>query len=181
MPISKKTKKKVAPKDTRPFGCLYWQYYQNNRWKYGNRSETKDFKNDDIETWSLEKITEETVKQHQLSLQNKEELQKIKIDIFDAITFKGNALGENYRPTLYDFLAHRAADFFMSDEPGITKPVYAFVIDKAAYIADAQEFNYLKLETKDELSYKFFALQILQFSSNTKACASFPKGFHRAG
>ena len=143
-------------------GNFYWQYYQNNRYKYGNRSETKDFKNDDIETWSLEKITQETVAQYQLSLQNKEELQKIKIEVFDAVTNKGNALGENYRPTLYDFLAHRAVDFYMNDESGITNPSYAFVVDKANYIADAQVFSALKLETKDELSYKFFALQILQ-------------------
>ena len=143
-------------------GNFYWQYYQNNRYKYSNRSETKDFKNDDIETWSLEKITQETVAQYQLSLQNPAELQKIKIEVFDAVTQKGNALGENYRPTLYDFLAHRAADFFMNDESSITKPSYAFVLDKEQYLADAQTFTYIKLETKDELSYKFFALQILQ-------------------
>ena len=71
-------------------------------------------------------------------MQNKEELQKIKISIFDAVTYNGNALGENYRPTLYDFLAHRAADFYMNDESGITKPSYAFVLDKADYLADSQ-------------------------------------------
>ncbi len=36
----------------------YWRYYQNNRYKFQNRSKTENFKNDDIETWDLNTILE---------------------------------------------------------------------------------------------------------------------------
>ena len=49
-------------------GEMYWQYYQNNRYRFNNRSETTT-QQDDIETWSLNKIVEETLQQYKLSLQ----------------------------------------------------------------------------------------------------------------
>ncbi|HRG07493.1 MAG TPA: hypothetical protein PLJ08_02870, partial [Cyclobacteriaceae bacterium] len=48
---------------------MYWQYYQNNRYRFNNRSEVAEIKQDDIETWSLNKIVEETFQQYKLSLQ----------------------------------------------------------------------------------------------------------------
>jgi len=47
---------------------LYWQYYQGNRWRFANRTETatkvdpKDFR-----TWDLKTIFKETEKEYILS------------------------------------------------------------------------------------------------------------------
>ena len=57
----------------------YWRYYQSNRYSYGQRTRTVDFKNDDISTWSLEKIVEETIKNYQLSLADEDQLKSIKV------------------------------------------------------------------------------------------------------
>ena len=47
---------------------MYWQYYQNNRWRFRNRTETTNKQENDIETWSLEKIVQETILNYQASL-----------------------------------------------------------------------------------------------------------------
>lgn len=143
-------------------GEMYWQYYQQNRYEFINRSETVDFNVDDIETWSLAKIVSETTAQYKLSLEDADKSKKEKIDVYDPVVYRGNELGRQLRPTLYDFIAHRAVDFFMSSEPALTRPAYAFVLDKEEYLADAKTFINLKLETKDTASMQFQALVLLQ-------------------
>ncbi|MFB3057266.1 MAG: hypothetical protein ACE1ZQ_08905, partial [Ignavibacteriaceae bacterium] len=32
---------------------IYWQYYQNNRWRFQQRTETVNFDNNDFQTWDL--------------------------------------------------------------------------------------------------------------------------------
>ena len=44
-----------------------------------NRTETVDFKNDDITTWDLPKIFEQIVSEYRLSLVQKGKLQKIQV------------------------------------------------------------------------------------------------------
>lgn len=143
-------------------GELYWQYYQQNRYEFINRSATVNFDADDIETWSLIHIFSETIRQYQLSLADAEKSKQEKIDVYEPVIYKGNELGRQLRPTLYDFLAHRAVDFFMSTEYGVIRPAYAFELDKAEYLADAKTFIDLKLETKDTTSVQFQALLLLQ-------------------
>lgn len=145
-------------------GELYWMYYQNNRWKFQNRSATTNFENNDIATWDLKKITTETIKHYQLSVKNIDSLKRTPIETFNEIIIEKNA--RNYRPFLYDFLAHRAVDFFMNEEPSITKPVYEFVLDDSSYILPFPTFSNLKITSKDSLSLKYYALQILQNLTN---------------
>lgn len=146
---------------------MYWQYYQGNRHKFLNRSETVNVPEDDeysgdIETWSLPKIVQETFAQYRLSLQNSDRSKAELVEVLNPVLEQGNPLGRKFRPTLYDFLAHRALDSFASHEPEISKSAYAFVLDKAEYMAETHDFVQLKLESRDSLSMKFFALHILQ-------------------
>ncbi|MCW9041198.1 MAG: MG2 domain-containing protein, partial [Flavobacteriales bacterium] len=145
-------------------GELYWMYYQNNRWKFYNRSATTNFENNDIATWDLKKITTETIKHYQLSIKNIDSLKRTPVETFDEIIIHKN--GRKYRPTLYDFLAHRAIDFFMNEEPSITKPIYEFALDDSSYIMPFPTFSKLKISSKDSLSLKYYALQILQNLTN---------------
>jgi uncharacterized protein YfaS (alpha-2-macroglobulin family) len=141
---------------------MYWQYYQNNRWKYNNRTETVNKKEEDIETWGLEKIVQETILHYQASLSEKDKLQSADIKIYDDVLYHGNEEGHAIRPTLYDFLANRAIDFYMSEEPSITRPAYFFTLNREEYLSDAETFVKLKIETKDTLAMKFYALLHLQ-------------------
>jgi len=144
---------------------LYWQYYQDNRWKFRNRTTTVNFKNDDITTWDLKHIITTTTKHYLLSIKNIDSLKRTPITAFDELIIKKDS--DNLRPYLYDFLAHRTLDFFMNEEPSLTKPVYEFTFDSTAYLADNKTFIKLKLATKDTSSLKYYALKILQSLTKT--------------
>ncbi|HTB06642.1 MAG TPA: alpha-2-macroglobulin family protein, partial [Bacteroidia bacterium] len=110
---------------------------------------------------------------YQASLQNADSLQKMMLDKFDVIIVKGNA--RELRPTLYDLLAHRALDFYKSEEPDITRPADQFAFTDSAYLGDYEQFSKLDLKTTDTLSLKFYALQVFQklieFHSSKKEIA----------
>lgn len=140
---------------------IYWQYYQGNSWRFEERT-ASNMKNEDIETWDLRKIVEQSLAEYQKSLEKPELLKEVKIDIYDEVMQKGNAKMRNYRATLYDFLAFRAFNFFSSATADITQPAKTFLIDNPDYLADSERFVNLELKTSDNLSYKFYALKILQ-------------------
>lgn len=143
-------------------GQLYWQYYINNRYEFINRSATINADEHDIETWSLSKIVHEVFEQYKLSLQEPDKSKTALVNVYDPVLNQGNELGKKYRPTLYDFLAHRALDFFSGDEPSLTKPTYAFELDKEEYLAEAGDFARVKIVSQDTLSMKFYALSVMQ-------------------
>ncbi|MGB3948669.1 MAG: MG2 domain-containing protein, partial [Bacteroidia bacterium] len=140
---------------------LYWQFYQNNRWKFYNRTATTNFDNNDITTWDLKKLFSEVLKNYQQSLEQEDELKRTPLNIYDDILHKSYE-SRKYRPTLYDFLAHRAVDFYMNEEAGITQPAYKFELTSLNYFDDFDSFSKLKIESKDTLSSKYYALLILQ-------------------
>jgi hypothetical protein len=140
---------------------LYFQYYQNNRYRFQDRSHTVDFDPKDIRTWDLKRLVEQTIAQHKAALQHPEKLKEVKIDIYDAILYKGYE-GRTFRPTLYDFLAHRAIDFFMTAEPDITRPAEQFILNDERYLLPAKEFSEISIKSVDSLSYKFYAISLLQ-------------------
>ncbi|MDZ4847363.1 MAG: MG2 domain-containing protein [Chitinophagales bacterium] len=140
---------------------VYWRYYQTQRWQIQNRTETSGFVPDDVRTWDAAKFVNKTAELYFESLQNADSLKRTSLGIFDSILVKGEA-SKNFRPTLYDFLAHRALEFFMNSESGLTKPAYQFTIQDAAYFADAEKFAAMKIESKDSISFEFHALKLLQ-------------------
>ena len=117
-------------------------------------------KNEDITTWSNLRITNKIENLYKSSIQNQNLLSTIPISNFDTILIKGNA--RELRPTLYDFLAHRAIDYFKSFDSYVSKPSYSFIIDDVLYFSPANEFININLNTKDTSSLKFIALQIYQ-------------------
>lgn len=140
---------------------VYWKYYQTNRYKFHDRSETINIKLKDIDTWDLKKIVTEVINNYTASLENSSKLKKEPLNIYDAILeLQGGS--KKFRPTLYDFLAHRAVDFFMNDETSLSRPADKFELDKDEYFDAANKFVQLNLSTKDSLSLKFYALDILQ-------------------
>jgi uncharacterized protein YfaS (alpha-2-macroglobulin family) len=140
---------------------IYWKYYQENRWRFQDRTQITE-NSEDIETWTLEKIANEVSKYYLLSLAKSEELQKVQINVFDEIITKGSDEARKLRPTMYDFLAWRAVEFFQNTEPDITRPAYYFQMDKPEYLAQADIFVKMQLSTPDDDSFKFKALKIYQ-------------------
>ncbi|MGQ0828213.1 MAG: alpha-2-macroglobulin family protein [Bacteroidota bacterium] len=140
----------------------YWQYYQNNRWKFYDRTQPTNFNNNDITTWDLKTIFDQVIKNYQASLQNTDSLKRTPLNIYDDILSITQPASRKYRPTLYDFLAHRAVDFYMSEEPDLIRPAYKFELNDSSVFSGANEFIKIKFESKDSLSLKFYAIKTLQ-------------------
>ena len=140
---------------------LYWRYYQQNRWKVLDRSETANFATDDIKTWDLKKLVTACMENYFLSLTESDLLKKTAISTFDSILIKQKD-SQKFRPTLFDFLAHRAIDFYSSTEAGLTKPATTFLMDKAEYFSASAEFASLNITSPDAFSFEFQALKLYQ-------------------
>lgn len=141
----------------------YWQYFNNNRWKFYNRTQTVQFQNEDIATWDLKTITSEVIRNYKESLGDAELLKNVKTDVFDEVLHKGTSDCRQWRPTLYDFLAHRALQFFANTEPDVQRPAARFTVNDAVFLEDAPAFMKIKLvNPSDSLETKYFALQLVQ-------------------
>ncbi|MCE3260227.1 MAG: hypothetical protein K0S12_1868, partial [Bacteroidetes bacterium] len=141
----------------------YWQYFNNNRWKFYNRTQTVNFKNDDITTWDLKTITYEAIRNYKASLANEDSLKRTKVDLYEDILVKGSTECRQWRPTLYDFVGHRALSFFMSTEPDVARPATRFTVNDEVYLQPYPEFIKAKITNpSDSLETKYYALQLMQ-------------------
>lgn len=141
---------------------LYWQYYQQNRYKFYNRTNTKEKVNtEDFRTWDLQTLFNEVHLHFSNSLQNGLILQQTKLEGFDEllVTQKESKI---YRPTLFDFLSHNALTFYSTSEHQITKPAYKFEIDNPDFLAEAEVFSTLNIRSKDVMSQELNAIKIYQ-------------------
>ena len=140
---------------------MYWRYYSMNRYEWLERTETIDFTDDDIKTWDLKKLLKKVIAHYISSLEEKDLLKSTKLDAYDDIILKDTDT-RLLRPSLYDFIAHRAVDFFINDESELTKPIYNFNINSEDYFKPSNEFVKLSIINKDSLSLKYYATKILQ-------------------
>ncbi len=140
---------------------VYWGYYENNRWKFNNRTNTVNFEQKDIRTWSLEKIVEHVNEHYERSLDNQWSTKLLDIKNFEEILNESKNTN-GLRPTLFDFLAHRALDYYKNTEPDITKPAYAFKLDAPTVFLPAKEFINTVANSKDTSSLKLKAYNLFQ-------------------
>ncbi|MBS1666650.1 MAG: alpha-2-macroglobulin [Bacteroidetes bacterium] len=138
----------------------YWNYFQQNRYGLYGRSNTVNFKKEDIATWGLADFHQKISTLYLSSLKNKKLLQETKLEPFDAIIVKGNV--RYLRPSLYDLLAHRALEYFKNDERDINKPAYAFELDDKEVFADGKTFANYHFPSEDSSSLHLKALQLFQ-------------------
>ncbi|MFK7786004.1 MAG: alpha-2-macroglobulin family protein [Crocinitomicaceae bacterium] len=140
---------------------VYWQYYQSNRWTFMNRSETVNFDNDDVRTWDLKKISAHVNKHFLLSLESADSSQHADLNDFKDILSQSET-ERSLRPTLYDFLAHRAISFFANAESELVRPEAKFVIDNADYFGSPAEFLALNPESTTGTSNTYLAVKTYQ-------------------
>jgi hypothetical protein len=140
---------------------MYWNFFQQQRWKIYNRTKTdSSVVKNDILTWGADDFHKKISSLFLASIEEEKLLQQTKLEPFDAIIIKGTV--RYLRPTLYDLLAHRALDYFKSDENDITRPAYAFEIKDKEAFSPASDFIKYKFSTKDSASLHQKALLIFQ-------------------
>lgn len=140
---------------------LFQSYKENNRYKLYGRTALSEEIGNDLTTWSIKKLNEKISSLYKASLQNENLLKATELKGLDAIIEKG-INSRHLRPTLYDLLAHRALDYFMSSENDVTQPAYKFIINDPAAFAPVREFANHRFITKDTASLYYNALLIMQ-------------------
>lgn len=140
---------------------LYWQYFQQNTWKFSGRTETTEKQSDDFRTWDLKTLFKAINQYYLASLQDAALLQRTGIDEIGPLLSEAKG-SKKFRPTLYDLLAHRAIDYFNSDKSNLAEPENAFAISDPQYFAPAAEFVKIRIPAQDTLSGIYQALRIYQ-------------------
>lgn len=112
-------------------GNWYWSYFEQNRWRFGNRTNTAAVVSDDFQTWDLQRLFLEIDKNYDLAMQDAKSLQSVPIADYDDLLPKGSS-PDSYRPTLFDFVAFEAIEFYSLGEQAGTKAEDSFEIDAAS-------------------------------------------------
>lgn len=141
---------------------LYWNYYQQNRWKILDRTKVSNsVRLDDFEQWDASRFFEKATTLYLASLSRARELEQIRIEQYDPLLIKG-VNTRNLRPTLFDLLAFRAVEYFENTEKDVVKPSFAFVLDDAKAFNPAEQFVTSRFKTRDTISPQWNALKIYQ-------------------
>jgi uncharacterized protein YfaS (alpha-2-macroglobulin family) len=147
----------------------YKRYLAENFYRIYNRTYVQGQTSDDINTWSTRKLTDEIIKNYNASLSQTELLQHTKIDIYDRILI-GDKTNRIFRPTLYDFLAHRAIDAFIDTRTNlIVGTSGAIDFTDPDWFSSREVFVKKKLPESDSLSTDRESIrlfqQLLQFNA----------------
>jgi uncharacterized protein YfaS (alpha-2-macroglobulin family) len=137
---------------------LYKNIFDEKRYAISQRTNTVNFKNDDVNTWASAQFFDK-ISELYLASTKDERCKEIGMEYFEAIT-EGTDL--KYRPTLYDFLAFRAIDYFSDNQTLLTEPSYKFEIKEEEALQPAAIFLKYKPIAKDTSSYKLQIIKLLQ-------------------
>jgi len=146
-------------------GNLYWQYFQNNRYKFYNRTTTSGgTDSEDFRTWDRAKIIDEAEKYYNQSISPSQDLHNYQVKDFIDILAYNTSFDEymQYRPTLYDLLAHQAIQFYANDESGTNKPTDQFQIREEQAFGTVKQFLNYKPTTTDSESRVLKTIQLYQ-------------------
>jgi hypothetical protein len=137
-------------------------YFLQNRWRFMQRSSTAAPVGDDFESWDLARILTEVDTRLQRALADAETLKKMPAADFAPILTEGS-LGDELRPTMFDFVASAALEFYSAEEVAVSRPVGDFDIPAASpAFGTAAEFLAWKPEVGEATAPKARALKIFQ-------------------
>jgi hypothetical protein len=75
----------------------YWHYFQHNRWRIAQRTETAEAPGDDVTAWPTQRILDEVDVQFRRALANAKQLQEIPIAQYDALLVAGGVARRHLR------------------------------------------------------------------------------------
>lgn len=149
-------------------GELYVQYLNQNQWRFQGRTKTELFNPQDLRTWSLERIHEQAVFHFKASLNQKNDLSQFPTSHLNSIlnpvdtNNKQSYSGFHLHDNLFDFLGHRALNYFKNPSGFINKPTNEFDIDEYDLFGSYEEFIAIKANHPDTNSSELLSLHLYQ-------------------
>ena len=153
----------------------YWSYFEQNNWRFVQRTQTTEAPGKDFTTWDLPRLFAEIDKHFQDALAADKLLKATPIGAWDGLLEKGT-MPDSYRPTLYDFLAQEALQFYTSGEQAGAKTEGEFELGADSPIFDeADKFLQWKLTNPTTPQEKAVALyqQLLGFHQDDQDRSAF--------
>ncbi|MCZ2340558.1 MAG: hypothetical protein LC104_02030 [Bacteroidales bacterium] len=156
-----------APAEMRPMmhailANWYWHYFQHNRWRFMQRTQTAAADGTDIKTWSLPRVFQEIDKQFTIALEHEKTLKATPVSAYAALLQKGT-VSDVYRPTLWDFLAFNALAFYTASEQAGAQPEDAWEPEAGGPIlAPLNDFLKWNPNPSDTTSRKLKAVRLYQ-------------------
>lgn len=151
---------------------LHWRYYQENQYRFKDRTRTADASADSLGLTDITTIYHSVVRLYMQSIDDQDLLKGTAIDGWSAILesdLNGRdrqqdlTVAMKYSPTLYDFLALRAISFFSSGETAGSLPAKRFMIDQPWMLGNTAQFTRNRMAIpSDTASPASFALQIFR-------------------
>ena len=142
-------------------GEILWRYYESSRYVLSDRTATSGLEDEDITTWDPRKIVSESFRHLELSTKRRDVLGATPVEQF-LLLLHENGRDRSLRPTLFDFLAHRALQLFASAESGLPEPLRPFPFEDPRFMASAEEFVAFDIETPDSLSTDYHTARLYQ-------------------
>ncbi|MGZ3830284.1 MAG: alpha-2-macroglobulin family protein, partial [Mucilaginibacter sp.] len=139
---------------------MYWQYYQQNRYQFYQRT-TQARPDADFTKWDLRTIINETRRLYSASLSDPKREQATPVSVLDGV-LKGDEKARYLRPTLYDLLVNRALDFYLAAEPNLPQPRLPFNLNDPRFFGDSRAFINLAVTTTDTTSLYYQGIKYLQ-------------------
>src|ERR1039458_3353965 len=133
-----KAPKEMAPLMDTLLAEWYWQYFQQNRWRFMQRTATATQPGKDFTTWDLPRLFQEIARQFQKAFVAEKLLKATPISAWNDLLQKGT-MPDSYRPALYDFIAHQALEFYTSGEQAAAKPEDAYELPPDSPVLDSVE------------------------------------------
>jgi uncharacterized protein YfaS (alpha-2-macroglobulin family) len=157
-----KAPKEMVPVIDAVLAHWYWHYFDQNRWRYMQRTATAAAPSEDFTTWDLKRLFAEIDLQFTKALSAEKELKATPIATYDALLEKGT-IPDNYRPTLFDFVAFDALQFYTSGEQAGAKAedMFELAADSPA-LGSTDDFLKWQPQTTDTDSPKLKAIKLYQ-------------------
>lgn len=139
----------------------FYTYYQQNRWRFAQRSQTGQPPSEDFETWDLPRLLGQIDTLFTAALESAEQLKTIPIAQYDELILKGN-VSDEHRPTLFDFIAFQALDFYSLDEQVIRQQGAFDLRADGPIFSPVDQFLAWEIETPDDDSFLVHAVKLYQ-------------------
>lgn len=135
-------------------------YSRQFRWQILKRTKVSE-PGADILTWDYSALQTQIRNDLLLSLSSSALTSNVPIQKIEPI-LSGNQSDRAFRPTVFDFLAYRAIQYFMNDQNLLDIPVYAFEISDPSWFGDPKTFCTLQPSTIDTFNFKLLILKIFR-------------------
>jgi hypothetical protein len=143
-------------------GHWTWDYFQRNRWRFHQRGATSEAPGEDLESWDLPRILGAIDAHFRAALADEATLQALPVTAFEAVLVPGQA-PDAYRPTLFDFLAHEALEFYQAGEQAALVGEDGFLVEASSPALDtAEAFLAWELPGSSDYSPELRALRLYQ-------------------